>query len=360
MAASASYGERLFNRSELAAGKKWEFHLRDRVANFVMASTQSLQIMYEVSPSQCPRNCGTGFNKRIIPIVPSRLEKPNTFRKPMLMLFGLGTLLCPLALGMLHTLPACGQVLYTSGPLPSFEVASIRPMPDGYSSTSPHGGNIVRLHFTPKMMVGYAYNLPDFAVGRILNAPGWTEDNYEIQGKIGDSDYAAMQKMTPEEKNRQIQLMVQSLLKDRMQLKVHLEKREETVYALEVAKGGMKLAPAKEGMPKRFDLTHHGQNYQLTDNGGNLYGFAELLGREPEIGGRSVVNKTGITGSYDLALHWTRTGSTAAVTDDASTQDENGPSFFTAIQEQLGLRLAATKDQVDYVIVDHIEKPSAN
>ena len=61
-----------------------------------------------------------------------------------------------------------------------------------------------------------------------------------------------------------------------------------------------------------------------------------------------------------MALHWTRTGSAAAVTDDASTQDENGPSFFTAIQEQLGLRLATTKGQVDYVVVDHIEKPSAN
>jgi uncharacterized protein (TIGR03435 family) len=94
--------------------------------------------------------------------------------------------------------------------------------------------------------------------------------------------------------------------------------------------------------------------------GGSLYGLAELLGRQPEIGGRSVVDKTGITGSYDVTLRWTRTGSAAAVPDDASTQDENAPSFFTAIQEQLGLRLATTKGLVDYVIVDHIEKPSAN
>jgi uncharacterized protein (TIGR03435 family) len=210
------------------------------------------------------------------------------------------------------------------------------------------------------MMIMYAYNLPDFSEGRILNSAGWTEDNYEVEGKISDSDYAAMQKMTPAEKNQQIQLMLQSLLKDRMKLKVHLEKREETVYALEVAKGGMKLAPAQEGMPKRFGVTHQGQIYQLTMKGGSLYGLAELLSRQPEIGGRSVVDKTGITGSYDVALHWTRTGSAAAVTDDASTQDENAPSFFTAIQEQLGLRLATTKGQVDYVIVDHIEKPSAN
>jgi bla regulator protein blaR1 len=289
----------------------------------------------------------------------SRLEKLNAFRELMLMLSGLGTLLCPLALGTLHTLPAYGQVLYTSGPLPSFEVATIKPAPNG-SPPTPQGGSTVHLHFTPKMMIMYAYNLPDFSEGRILNSAGWTEDSYEVEGKISDSDYAAMQKMTPAEKNQQIQLMLQSLLKDRMKLKVHLEKREETLYALEVAKGGVKLAPAQEGISKGFGVTHQGQNYQLTMKGGSLYGLAELLGRQPEIGGRSVVDKTGITGTYDVALHWTRTGSMAAETDDASTQDENGPSFFTAIQEQLGLRLTTTKGQVDYVIVDHIEKPSPN
>ena len=113
-------------------------------------------------------------------------------------------------------------------------------------------------------------------------------------------------------------------------------------------------------MPKGFGVTHQGQIYQLTDNGGDLYGLAELLGRQPEIGGRSVANKTGISGSYDVALRWARTGSAATATDDGSTQEENAPSFFTAIQEQLGLRLVPTKDQVDYVIVDHIEKPSPN
>ena len=265
------------------------------------------------------------------------------------------------ALGVTHILPVSGQMLYTNAPLPSFEVATIRPMPDvPPPNQSPRGATTVRLHFTPKMMIMFAYNLPDFSEGRILNSAGWTEETYEVQGKISDSDYAAMQKMTPAEKNQQIQLMVQSLLKDRMKLRVHLEKREETVYALEVAKGGVKLAPAKEDMPKRFGVTHQGQNYQLTDNGGDLDGLAGLLGRQPEIGGRSVVNKTGVTGTYCVTLQWTRTGSAAAATDDPSTQDENAPSFFTAIQEQLGLRLVPAKSQVDYVIVDHIEKPSSN
>ena len=136
----------------------------------------------------------------------SRFEGLNAFRRRACLLFGPAMLLCPLALGTLGTLPAFGQVLYTDGPLPSFEVATIRLLPDGPPpNQSPPGATTVRLHFTPKMMIMYAYNLPDFSEGRILNSAGWTDETYEVQGKISDSDYAAMQKMTPEEKNQQIQ-----------------------------------------------------------------------------------------------------------------------------------------------------------
>jgi bla regulator protein BlaR1 len=315
------------------------------------------------SPLACVSGItGANLKKRIVQIMTERVVRKLDLRRKLLLLAAAAAVVAvPLALGMLHTLLAYGQVLYTSGPLPSFEVATIRPMPNGYLPTpTPHGGSIVRLRFTPKMMIMYAYNLPDFSEGRIVNRAGWTDDDYQVEGKISDSDYAAMQKMTPAEKNQQIQLMVQSLLRDRMTLSVHLEKREETIYALEVAKGGAKLTLAKEGLPKEFGVTHQGQVYQFTGNGGNLDGLALQLGRQPEIGGRSVVNKTGITGSYDVKLRWTRTGSAAAAPDDASTQDGNAPSFFTAIQEQLGLRLVTTKGQVDYVVVDHIEKPTVD
>ena len=314
------------------------------------------------SPLPCVSGItGSDLNHRIVSIMTNRLETLGVTRKMMLMLFGMGTFLCPVVFGMVHTLPLYGQVLYTNGPLPSFEVATIKPMPSGPPPTpAPPGGSTVHLFFTPKMLVMYAYNLPDFSEEKILKGAAWMDDIYEVQGKISDSDYAAMQKMPSAERQEQIQLMLQSFLKDRMKLKVHMEKRQEAVYALEVAKTGAKLSPAQEGMPKRFGVTDRGQTYELKANGVDLDLLAQLLGRQPEIGGRSVVNKTGLTGSYYVALRWTRTTSETAVTDGAPTPGEIAPSYFTAIQEQLGLRLVATKGQVDYVIVDQIEKPSPN
>ena len=85
------------------------------------------------------------------------------------------------------------------------------------------------------MLVMYAFNMPEFSEDQIANGPSWMEDQYEVRGKISDTDYAAMQKMTPAEKREQIQLMVQSLLKERFHLEVHLTKREQSIYALEVA-----------------------------------------------------------------------------------------------------------------------------
>jgi bla regulator protein blaR1 len=169
-----------------------------------------------------------------------------------------------------------------------------------------------------------------------------------------------MQKMSQVERDEQIQLMLQSLLRDRFKLKVHLEKRQELVYALEAGKTGVNLSPVQGGLPKRFDVTNHGQTYELRANGVDLDVLARLLGREPEIGGRSVVNKTGLTGNYYVAMRWTRAEPAAGGTEGAPTPVAIAPSYFTAIQEQLGLRLVPTKDLVDYIVVDHVEKPSPN
>jgi uncharacterized protein (TIGR03435 family) len=153
--------------------------------------------------------------------------------------------------------------------------------------------------------------------------------------------------------------MVQSLLKERFNLKVHLEKREQTIYALEFTETGPRLSVAKHEVPDRFGVTHTGLNYELKATGIDLDELARLLGRQPEVGGRGTINKTGLSGNYDVMLRWTRAGS---ITLDAGAPapDANEPSYFTAIQEQLGLRLVSTKGQVNSIVVDHIEKPSSN
>ena len=143
----------------------------------------------------------------------------------------------------------------------------------------------------------YAYNLPDFSEAQIEKGPDWTDDTYDIEGKFSDPDYAVIQKMSAAERQEQIQLRLQSVLKERFHLAAHLEKREQTIYALEVARSGPKLSAAKHQVPDRFGIMHRGMDYELKATGTDLDRIASLLGREPEVGGRSIVNRTGLSGN---------------------------------------------------------------
>ena len=111
-------------------------------------------------------------------------------------------------------------------------------------------------------------------------------------------------------------------------------------------------------MPNRFGVTHNGPNYELKATGVDLDSLAHLLSRQPELAGRSTVNKTGLKGQYDVTLRWSRTEMVPP--DSTANAETNAPSFFTAVQEQLGSRVISTKDLVDYVVVAHIEKPTSN
>lgn len=303
---------------------------------------------------------GADLGERVVRIVTHRVAKLSPARSLMLIVFGIVAFAIPIALGVLHPLPVYGQVLYHDGALPSFEVVSVKLRPDGPPPTpAPQSGSTVHLFFTTKMLIMYAYNLPDFSEAQIAKGPGWTDDTYDVEGKFSDSDYTVIQKMSAAERQEQIQLRLQSVLRERFHLEAHLEKREQTIYALEVAKGGPKLSAAKHQAPDRFGITHSGMDYELKATGTDLNGLASLLGREPEVGGRSIVNRTGLSGNYDLTLHWTRMASSAPDAG-AAVGEGNAPSYFTAIQEQLGLRLVPAKGQVDSIVIDHIEKPSMN
>jgi uncharacterized protein (TIGR03435 family) len=188
-----------------------------------------------------------------------------------------------------------------------------------------------------------------------VGSPDWLRtDQYEIQAKIEDALYAAMQKMTPTQQREQVDLMEQSLLADRFKLKVHFETRDMPVYALVVAKGGPKLTPAKDGESSRLSsLPDNEHGTEMTAIAVTLDQFAHspLWGK----GGRLVVDQTGLKGTYDFTLKWS---SEQLVAGQESGVD--APSVFTAIQEQLGLRLVPSKAPVEVIVIDHIEPPSAN
>jgi bla regulator protein BlaR1 len=277
------------------------------------------------------------------------------------------------------------QVLHPSGPLPSFEVATIKPQaPMTFTMRAPASGSgekvmtqmvftgpsardgkpaaptdRVSLHVNPAMLIAMAYNLPLPSEGRIVGGPDWLKtDVYEIQAKISDAVYAEMQKMPPAASREQRQLMEQSLLADRFGLKVHFETRDMPVYALVAAKGGPKLAPAKEGEQENISVSGDAQASDLKASAAKLDDLLRLLQMQPDVSGRMLINQTGLPGVYNFTLRWSREQSSGADNGAASTAD--APAFFTALQEQLGLRLVPTKAATEVIVIDHIEHPSEN
>ncbi|HTV09924.1 MAG TPA: TIGR03435 family protein [Candidatus Aquilonibacter sp.] len=232
---------------------------------------------------------------------------------------------------------------------PSFDVASIHPhTPQPHERnhlwSSSNDGNFRTQNVTLKAIIQYAFNMPE---SRIIGAPAWTASQpFDIDAK---SDDALNQRLhdLPSDQAKPIKLaMIQSLLADRFGLKTHREQRDLPIYELVVAKGGPKLEPSKSG-----GLTINHWNNRFSGQGITMPIIAQELARDA---GRVILDKTGITGRFDIDLRWQP--------DDAppTGNDAAYPPFFTALQEQLGLRLEPAKGPVDVLVIDDVHPPTAN
>jgi uncharacterized protein (TIGR03435 family) len=180
---------------------------------------------------------------------------------------------------------------------------------------------------------------------RVLGTPAWANEMmYNIDAKVAGEDAAAFGKLRVGERNR----MLQALLQHRFNLKAHLDSRELPVYDLVVAKGGPKLKQASpdEAAKAMLWLRNRGE---IDSTSMPLHSLPSMLARELD---RPVVDKTGLTGSYDFTLRF------APAT--TATSDSQDPSIFTAVQEQLGLKLEPSKAPLDVLIIDDLEKPTEN
>jgi uncharacterized protein (TIGR03435 family) len=230
----------------------------------------------------------------------------------------------------------------------------VRTLPDGYSVTN----------LPLKAILSNAYGIRQ---DLIFSAPGWTESTaYDIEAKEDAMAVAALQKLSNEDRAVQIGLMLQAVLKDRFHLRVARVDKEMPVYDLVIAKGGFKLKDADpnnpyvgglkgpDGVPKAgMMLTMQGQ---MIGQGIPMSRLATNLSYQV---GRSVVDKTRLTGNYDFTLKWTPDQSPAGTTADGQA-DTSEPSLFTALQEQLGVKLESTKGPVETLVIDHVERPSEN
>jgi uncharacterized protein (TIGR03435 family) len=256
--------------------------------------------------------------------------------------------------------------------LPAFEVASIKPTNPAMS-----GGGV---HFTPdgfsaqgatlQTLLGEAFGKED---EQIIGAPSWTStDRFDIQAKVNASDVPKLKDIM--KSDQRWQLVVQ-LLADRSNLKLHHETKELPVYALVIAKGGPKLKEAKPGetYPNGQAWPNGGAGLMMMRRGkitGQGVAIAGLVTNLSELGlGRTIVDKTGLAGKYDFTLQWTPDTAPPPTAggaegsqpvNGAASQTDPGPSLFTALEEQLGLKLEPQKGPVDVIVIDHIERPSEN
>ena len=241
-------------------------------------------------------------------------------------------------------------------PAPSFDVVSIHlspPSPDGHNHiwNDPHESHFRTGNLSTRDLIQYAYNLPK---SQILGGPQWLNSAmYDIDAKSDPEQDAKLKSMSSDDAVQQKRLMVQALLADRFALATHHETCELPIYNLVLAKGGAKFQPS----------TRDGTTIDTGRSRMHIAGSDDtigLLARElAQSQGRVVVNKTGLTGRYDLTLRWTPDDAPPPLLNGAP--DPNAPpGLFTALQEQLGLKLEPAKGPVEVLVIDKIEQPSPN
>jgi uncharacterized protein (TIGR03435 family) len=271
---------------------------------------------------------------------------------------------------------------------PAFEVISIR------RST---GAN--RTQFGATADGFHAIDLPMFAIfqmayapakesgplrgDRIVGAPPWVMgangEHYDVVAKVDTADMAEWQR--PELRQAMLRGMLQTMLAERCKVVAHHESKERAVYDLVVAKGGPKFKQAettdmtklKEKFPNGGRVTGGGMAVR-SSSGTQFYGvtmgwLAQTV--LPGVAGRPVVDKTGLTGHYDFAMPSSvlmpppppgamQASGTPPPLSEPSTLPGESESIFTALPEALGLRLTPAKDQVEMLVIDHVERPTEN
>jgi uncharacterized protein (TIGR03435 family) len=288
-------------------------------------------------------------------------------RRTALATLGLLAIAASVAFGQAPAPPIHAQILHATAPLPSFEVATIKPRDPKVMMMAPGPRDIVRSMGTARGLVARAYNVTSATAQRVLGGPNWIDDNdkasYVIEGKVPEDLYDQMQKMTADERFSQGNLMLQSLLADRFKLKVHFETRELPVYELVLAKGGSKLKENPNPAAGNAIIRNKGQLHELQGKALPMKVLIGMLMNPLEVGGRMVVDKTGLTGVYDVVFDWQPVQSSPGAGPDSAMPpppDAIGPPLFEALEEQLGLKLVPAKDPIDVVVIDSIEHPSEN
>lgn len=244
---------------------------------------------------------------------------------------------------------------------PAFEVATIKPVESdaqkGRYIVMQGVNRFVEKDYTLKLLIAAAYDLNPRAIS---GGPSWIEsEHYDILALTpGDTRPDHGQQMA----------MLRNLLADRFKLTFHREPKDFSIYALEIAKGGVRLgakdgsglkeSAAPAGDPPQLISTVYPQKIVLPARNATMADFVSLLQRA--VLDRPVVDRTGLTGRYDFDLEWAPDETQFGGAVPVAPADAESPPFFTAIEQQLGLRLEAMRGPIEALVVDSAERPSAN
>ena len=219
-----------------------------------------------------------------------------------------------------------------------FEAASLKVNNSGisFSGIGTSNGSLMRItNYTLKGMIQYAYGVRDFQVS---GGPSWVaSDRYDVVAKPETA-----------QKPEVFQQMLQNFLADRFQLRVHKEAIDAPIYVLSVAKNGPILTPAAVRESGGMNIS----GSKMTATG---VGMEQLVTTLSTMVRRQVVDRTGLEGRYDFQLNYSPDLGLSTSHDSLT---DSGPSIFTALQEQLGLRLDSSKGPVESVVINHAEKPT--
>ena len=268
----------------------------------------------------------------------------------------------------------CGLYLHAQAPIVeepnytptlTFDVATIRPAPPPDAnfhvsvSSPPHSSRFEATNLPIKALLQIAYGFDAPVVG----APDWVANTfYTIQARSDEAADARLARLTNNEVRLEKRNAIRVLLAERFGLKTHLETRNTSIYNLVVANGGVKMqavppppadgdAPPPPPPPPPSDVQAHGSQHGLEFDGSNasMRAIASALSSMVEA---PVVDQTGLTGTYNYTLQFGR--------DWSEHDPDSWPTIFTAVEEQLGLKLEAVHESVPNLVVDHITKPTEN